>query len=195
MRRVCVIAAVAALIVLWPTIRPATAVASYGLGGSSVACQASSSATEFNGNCIGLETPTEPTQPALWHHWITSPPSQPVSCAPYNATEWAASSAAKGGGQVGGVWTVDGQRVPIVYSTPQTDWGWVYTVTCGGGGIVRFMRVVAEPRHPSPCSLQTATAACLPGLDPTTFLADVEGHVPAETIVATPPGLGVVGVP
>jgi hypothetical protein len=90
---------------------------------------------------------------------------------------------------------VDGQRIPIVYSTPQTDRGWDYLVTCGGAVDVRFVRVVAEPRRPSPCSLTTPSPECLPGFNPTAFLADVSGQVPPETVEATPAGTGVVGVP
>jgi hypothetical protein len=38
-------------------------------------------------------------------------------------------------------------------------------------------------------------ANCLPGFDAASFLAQVEGHVPEETVQATPATLGVVGVP
>ena len=194
MRRIRVVVAVAAF-ALCCTFLPLTGYASYGLGGSSVGCQASTSATEFNGNCVDLEAPTAPTQPALWHPWTTVPPAVPQACTPYSSTEWAAASGESSEWSGGAVWTVDGQRIPIVYSTPQTDWGWLYTVSCAALDAVRFVRVVGEPRSPSPCSLQTAPADCLPGLDPSGFLADVAGQVPEEKIGATPAGPGVVGVP
>ncbi|MFZ0994434.1 MAG: hypothetical protein WAO09_00435, partial [Candidatus Dormiibacterota bacterium] len=70
------------------------------------------------------------------------PPSAPDVCAPYDATEWAAASAVSSEWSGGAAWNVDGQRVPIVYSTPQTDRGWDYLITCGSAGVVRFLRVV-----------------------------------------------------
>ena len=123
------------------------------------------------------------------------PPIAPQVCSPYDTTEWAAASASSTEWSGGAAWTVDGQRVPIVYSTPQTDWGWDYLITCGSGGTVRFERVIAEPRRPSPCSLQTPAPQCLPGLNPSAFLAEVASQVPTETVYATPAGTGVVGVP
>lgn len=160
-----------------------------------VGCQATSEVLTFGGLCVGIQGPTAPTQPTLSHAWLTSPPSAPVACSPYETTEWAPATAASSGGAVGEVWTAEDQRVPIVISTPLTDWGWIFTVTCGAPGAVRFVRVVSGPRTPSPCTPQTAPGDCLPGLDPSEFLAAVTGQVPAETIEATPSGVGIVGVP
>lgn len=160
-----------------------------------VACQGGISALTFGGTCTGIQGPTAPTQPAIWHHWTTVPPAAPQACTPFESIEWAAASAVSSEWSSGAAWTVDGQRVPIVYSTPQTDRGWDYLVTCGGAVDLRFLRVVAEPRQPSPCSLVTPATQCVPGLNPTAFLADVAGQVPTEAIVATPAGTGVVGVP
>ena len=169
--------------------------AAYGRGASTVGCNGGVAQTSFGGVCVGLAAPTAPTRPALWHPWTTVPPTVPQACTPYSTTEWAAASGESSEWSGGAVWTVDGQRIPIVYSTPQTDWGWLYTVSCAALDAVRFVRVVGEPRSPSPCSLQTAPADCLPGLDPSGFLADVAGQVPEEKIGATPAGPGVVGVP
>jgi hypothetical protein len=168
--------------------------ADLGVTAPTVACQANAGALTFGGRCIGVQAPTAPTQPAIWHHWTTVPPSTPPVCTPFETTEWAAASAASSEWSDGAAWTVDGQRIPIVYSTPQTDRGWDYLVACGNPAAVRFVRLVAEPRRPSPCSLQTAGADCLPGVNPTAFLAEVAGQVPAETVAATPAGTGMVGV-
>lgn len=195
MRRVSLVAVAMAAAALPLVLAPVHVLASYGLGGSSVGCDASTSAMSFSGSCIVLMSPSAPTRPAAWHHWTTVPPPVPQACAPYDATEWAAASATSTEWSGGAAWTVDGQRVPIVYSTPQTDRGWDYLVTCGGAVDLRFLRVVAEPRQPSPCSLVTPATQCVPGLNPTAFLADVAGQVPTEAIVATPAGTGVVGVP
>lgn len=172
-----------------------TAHADLGVTGPTVACQGETTALVFGGTCEGLQGPTAPTQPATWHRWTTAPPSAPLACAPYDTTEWAAASAVSSEWSGGAAWNVDGQRVPIVYSTPQTDRGWDYLVTCGSAGAVRFLRVVAEPRRPSPCSLQTPAPQCLPGFNPTAFLAEVASQVPMETVDATPASTGVVGVP
>jgi len=169
--------------------------AGYVHASSTVACDGGVSGTAFGGTCFALEAPSQPTQPSLWHSWLTSPPSAPAACSPYETTEWAPASAGSSGGVVGEVYTLEDQRVPIVVSTPITDWGWVFSVTCGSPGAVRFLSVVSGPRTPSPCSAQTTAANCLPGLNPSTFLAAVSGQVPPETIVATPPGPGIVGVP
>jgi len=194
MRRIGAIAIAAVAVAVFSACTGASVYASYGIGGSSVGCQASTSATEFNGNCIVLEGPTEPTQPSLDHHWSTSQPTIPPACTPYDFTEWALAEGTTGGGAGGGTWTVEGQRIPIVYSTPITDWGWVYTIDCGSSASLRFTRLVFAPRSPSPCSLQTKPAACRPGLDASAFLAAVAGQVPSETIQATPTGPGIVGI-
>jgi hypothetical protein len=172
-----------------------SASAAYVRHAATVGCSGGISADSFGGVCVGLESPTPPTQPATWHHWTTVPPAAAEACTPYDTTEWAAASAESSEWSGGAAWTVDGQRVPIVYSTPQTDQGWDYLVTCGGAGAVRFVRVVAEPRRPSPCSLVTPAPECLPGFNPTAFLAQVSGRVPTETIDAIPAGTGVVGIP
>ena len=85
--------------------------------------------------------------------------------------------------------------MPVVYSTPQTDWGWVYEVSCGDPGVVRFLHLISEPRQPSPCSSQTPAASCVPGLNPAAFVSQVQGQVPPEALKARPPTGGVVGVP
>jgi hypothetical protein len=185
----------AALGLLALPVGTGTVYANFGSSTPTVACQGDTAALSFGGICIGVQGPTAPTQPAIWHHWATVPPSAPTTCAPYDTTEWAAASALSSEWSDGAAWTVDGQRVPIVYSTPQTDRGWDYLITCGSAGAVRFVRVVAAPRRPSPCSLQTPSPACLPGFNPTAFLADVSGQVPAETVDAAPANTGVVGVP
>lgn len=169
--------------------------ASYGIGGSSVGCQASTSATQFDGQCVGLEPPTTPTQPAADHPWLVTAPSAAPTCSPYETTVWAAASGQTGGGAAGSIWALGGQRVPILHSTPLVDFGWVFMVTCGDPGTVVFERIAEAARTPSPCTSQTALAACLPGLNAGAFLADVEGHVPSETIEANPGSPGVVGVP
>ena len=195
MRRVGPLAVVAVVIAVCVTYPNANVSASFGLGGSTAGCQASTSATDFDGTCIALETPSSPTRPAQIHDWSTAPPTAPAACTPYLTSEWAPASGSSSGGAIGEVWTVEGQRVPIVVSTPQTDWGWVFTVTCGSPGAVRFTSVISGPRTPSPCSIQTAPADCLPGLDPSTFLAAISGQVPPESIEASPAGPGIVGVP
>ena len=162
---------------------------------STVGCSGGVAATTFGGSCVALEAPSAPTQPSLSHAWLTGPPAAPATCSPYETSEWAPAIGSGSGGAIGEVWTVEGQRVPIVVSTPQTDWGWVFTVTCGSPGAVRFTSVISGPRTPSPCSIQTAPADCLPGLDPSTFLAAVSGQVPPESIEASPAGPGIVGVP
>lgn len=169
--------------------------ADFGGTNPTVGCQANSGELNFGGQCVGIQGPTEPTQPSQAHAWLTSPPSAPAACSPYETTEWAPASANGTGGPVGVLWTIDDDRVPLVLSTPQTDWGWVFAVTCGSPGMVQFVKLTDAPRTPSPCTPQTAAAQCLPGLDPSTFLAAVTGQVPAETIEATPGGPGIVGVP
>lgn len=159
-----------------------------------VGCQASAGELTFGGQCVGIQGPSAPTQPAQGHSWIVTPPTVQASCAPYIATEWAAAAGVDSGKIGGAVWTVDGQRIPVIYSTPLTDWGWRYAVTCGTPGVTRFVGLVSEPRTPSPCSAQTATQDCVPGLDPSSFLAAVKGEVPRESIEASPRKLGVVGV-
>jgi hypothetical protein len=185
----------AALGLLLMPLGALTVHANLGSSPPTVACEGDASTLSFGGMCIGIQAPTSPTQPAVWHHWTTVPPSAPEACAPYDTTEWAAPSAVSSEWSEGAAWNVDGQRVPIVYSTPQTDRGWDYLITCGSAGVVRFLRVVAEPRRPSPCSLQTPAPQCLPGFNPSAFLAEVAGQVPSETVDATPAGGGVVGVP
>lgn len=160
-----------------------------------VGCQATSGVLTFGGQCVGIQGPSAPTQPALNHRWATTPPTIQAACTPYSTTEWAAAAGQGADGLGGAVWTPDGQRIPVVYSTPVTDWGWQYSVTCGTPGAVRFVQLVSAPRSPSPCVPQTAPAACLPGLEPSSFLAAVAGQVPNETIEVTPASLGVVGVP
>jgi hypothetical protein len=194
-RRIHVVVTFAAVGILLSAIGTQQVRAAYGRGASTVGCNGGVAQTSFGGVCVGLAAPTAPTRPALWHPWTTVPPTVPQACTPYSTTEWAAASGESSEWSGGAVWTVDGQRIPIVYSTPQTDWGWLYKVSCAALDAVRFVRVVGEPRSPSPCSLQTAPADCLPGLDPSGFLADVAGQVPEEKIGATPAGPGVVGVP
>lgn len=175
------------------TLVPASA--NYGIGGSTVGCEAGAAALAFHGNCVALEAPTAPTQPAVGHHWSTQQPVAALACAPYTTTEWAKAYTTGGGGPNGSIGVVDGQRIPVIYSTPRTDWGWVFAVSCGTPGVVRFTGIVAEARAPSPCAPGTKAAACLPGFSPAEFMAAVEGQVPAETISASPDSLGVVGVP
>jgi len=162
--------------------------------GPTVGCQASSGELAFGGTCVAVVGPSAPTQPAAWHHWVTQVPTAPPACIPYETTVWAA--AVNGPTAVGGAfWTEEGQRVPVVYSTPLMDRGWNWEVSCGSPGTIRFLGIAAEPRRPSPCSPQTLAVGCLPGFDAASFLAHVEGQVPAETVQAKPATLGVVGVP
>jgi hypothetical protein len=88
-----------------------------------------------------------------------------------------------------------GQRVPIFYSTPLEDNGWVWYVPCDSGGTVRYVGSAQLPRQPSPCTPGTAAAACQPGYDPSGFLAAVEKQIPTEQIIPVPPSQDVVGVP
>ena len=169
--------------------------ADFPTSGPTVGCQASTTGLNFDGTCVGIQGPSAPTHPSLNHAWSTAFPTVAQACAPYLTTEWAVPSVDMMGGPNGGLWTLGGQRIPLVSSTPLTDWGWVYTVSCGVGGGVRFTRVTSASRTPSPCSPGTAPTACLPGLNPRSFLAAVAGQVPAESIAATPPGPGVVGIP
>jgi len=159
-----------------------------------VGCQATAEAVEFGGECFGAQPPTPPTQPAADHPWLTAEPSTQPPCMPYETIVWAAPSGQPGDGVSGTLWAL-GQRLPILYSTPQTDFGWEFTVTCGDPGTIQYQTIVRAARTPSPCSTQTLLTACLPGYDPSGFLAAAEGHVPAETIVLDPTSTGVVGVP
>ncbi|MHB1499905.1 MAG: hypothetical protein ACYCYK_01840 [Candidatus Dormibacteria bacterium] len=110
-------------------------------------------------------------------------------------TEWAAGIANDSWTWRGSFWTLGGQRVPVLRSTPLEDTGWVWEVYCGPNAGVRYLGYQQLPRRPSPCSLNTPAASCLPGFSPASFRAAVEGKVPVEQIVATPPGNGLVGVP
>ncbi len=87
---------------------------------------------------------------------------------------------------------MSGQRVPILYSTPLTDNGWIWAVACGTPGAIRYTGPAALQRRPNPCA---PGAVCRPGFDPPGFLAAVQRKLPAEQIVVTPPTQDVVGVP
>lgn len=117
------------------------------------------------------------------------------ACSPYEATQWAKGTSSDGWKWNGSFWTLAGQRVPILYSTPLVDSGWTWLVTCGSPGAVRFAAVAQKARTPSPCPLGTPAAPCRPGFSGANFLASVERQVPQENVTASPPGTGVVGVP
>ncbi len=195
MRPIGVVTAASLSIAISCALQFVDAHASFGIAGSSVGCIAGSSAAQFDGACIVLEGPSAPTRPSLDHPWAKSPPTAQPACTPYDTTIWAAAAGTGGDALGGAVWSPGGQRIPIVYSTPITDWGWVYSVYCGSPGVVRFVRVVSAARTPSPCPVAAVASECLPGLDPSSFLAAVEGQVPPETIAATPPRIGVAGIP
>lgn len=110
-------------------------------------------------------------------------------------TEWATGIATDSWSWGGSFWSLGGQRVPVLRSTPLEDTGWVWEVFCGPDAAIRYVGYQQLPRRPNPCSLATPVAACLPGFDPGSFRAAVEGKVPTEQILATPPGGGLVGVP
>ncbi len=173
----------------------ATVDASYPGPGPTVGCNGTSSQMSFGGQCVGVPGPGAPTKPAAFHHWSTSLPAPPVACTPYTVTQWATGISADGWSWSGSFWTVAGQRVPILYSTPLKDTGWVWQVSCGSPGAVRYVGYQQLPRRPDPCLSGTPASACRPGFNATGFLDSVQGLVPAEEIQAAPPGVGLVGSP
>lgn len=175
---------------------PSVVLADYpGLGpGPTVGCGASTAGFDFGGTCVSVDSPTAPTKPSYDHPWLLSTPVAAPACSPHEVTQWATGTSADGWRWNGSFWTLGGQRVPILYSTPLLDTGWSWEVTCGSPGAIRYVGVVQKARTPSPCSPGTPSAACRPGFSGAGFLASVERQVPQETITATPPGTGVVGV-
>jgi hypothetical protein len=172
-----------------------TVLADFGGSGPTVGCTASDDQVSFAGTCIDVAGPTAPTVPAASHHWSTQAPTSPPGCTPYTVTEWATGTSAVGWSSDGTFWTKSGQRVPILYSTPLEDNGWVWYVPCDSSGSVSYMGMAQLPRQPSPCAPGTVAAACEPGYDPSGFLAAVKKQIPTEQITAVPPAQGVVGVP
>ncbi len=149
----------------------------------------------FGGSCAAVQGPSAPTRPAYFHPWTTVVPVAAPACTPYTVTQWATGTSQDGWTWAGSFWTLAGQRVPILYSTPLQDSGWNWTISCGSPGVVRYSGSAQAPRTPSPCPPGTLSASCRPGLDPTSLLASVERQLPSEIISATPPLQGLVGVP
>lgn len=172
-----------------------SAAAAVGPGTSNTACVGSAYATTFGGLCVGLLGPGAPTRPAVVHDWLLRAPVLAPPCAPHYVTEWAQGETAGKGGPDGAIGEIDGQRIPVIFSAPLMDWGWVFLETCGPPAAIRFTGITSAARQPSPCSPGTPAAECRPGLDGSGFLAAVERQVPAESIAATPASVGVVGVP
>lgn len=174
-----------------------TALADYpGQGaGPTVGCNAGAVGVSFGGTCVAVQGPTAPTQPAYYHPWIKTVPLVAPACVPRLATQWATGTSNSGWSTQGGFWTLAGQRVPILYSTPLEDFGWNWQVLCGSPGTVRFQGVAHLPRSPSPCAPGTPAPKCRPGLDPGGLLASIERQLPTERITASPPDRGLVGVP
>lgn len=169
--------------------------ASYPGPGPTVGCSGSAGELSFGGQCVGVSGPSAPTEPASFHHWATSVPVAASSCTPYEVTEWATGIADDSWSWSGSFWSLGGQRVPVLRSTPLEDTGWVWEVFCGQDAGIRYLGYTQLPRHPDPCLPGTAAAQCLPGFNPGAFRAAVAGQVPAEEITATPPTAGLVGVP
>jgi hypothetical protein len=169
--------------------------ATYPGPGPTVGCSGSTNELAFGGQCVAVQGPSAPTQPATFHPWLVGLPTAPPACTPHEVTEWATGIATDSWSWTGSFWTLGGQRVPVLRSTPLEDTGWVWEVYCGPGAGIRYLGYQQLPRRPDPCSLGTPAASCLPGYSPGSFRAAVEGKVPAEQILATPPHSGLVGVP
>jgi hypothetical protein len=169
--------------------------ATYPGPGPTVGCSGSAGGISFGGTCVAVQGPSAPTRPARTHPWILSAPVAVAACTPYTVTQWATGTSKEGWSWDGSFWTEAGQRVPILYSTPIQDNGWMWTVSCGSPGAVRYTGAASKPRSPSPCSPGVRPANCSPGLDPSSLLDSVEKDLPLETLTATPPPPGVVGVP
>lgn len=174
---------------------PWTVDATYPGPGPTLGCDASANQLSFGGACVDVAGPSAPTVPAALHHWSTQAPTSPPGCTPYTVTEWATGTSTVGWTSDGTFWTMSGQRVPILYSTPLEDDGWVWYVPCDSSGSVRYIGMAQVPRQPSPCAPGTVAAACQPDYDPSGFLAAVEKQIPTEHIISAPPSQGVVGVP
>jgi len=163
--------------------------------GPTVGCSGSSGELSFGGQCVGVSGPSAPTEPASFHHWATSVPVAQSACVPYQITEWATGIATDSWSWSGSFWSLGGQRVPVLRSTPLEDTGWVWEVFCGPDAGIRYVGYTQLPRRPDPCPLNTPVAQCLPGFNPGAFRAAAAGDVPAEVITASPPTAGLVGVP
>lgn len=172
-----------------------TVLANYSGSGVTLGCGGSTNELAFGGQCVAVQGPTAPTRPATFHPWLTGLPTAPPACTPYQVTEWATGIATDSWSWRGSFWTLGGQRVPVLRSTPLEDTGWVWEVYCGTGAAIRYVGYQQLPRRPDPCSLATPAASCLPGFNPGSFRAAVEGRVPPEQVLATPPNSGLVGVP
>ena len=197
MRYRCVVIAVAAPILVALSAAAIPVSADYpGPGpGPTVGCNGASGQLSFQGQCVGVPGPGAPTQPAVFHHWATGVPAAQPACTPYTVTQWATGISTDGWSWSGSFWTVVGQKVPILYSTPLQDTGWVWQVSCGSPGSVRYVGYQQLARHPDPCLPGTPASACRPGFNVPGFLDAVQGAVPAEQIQATPPSVGLVGAP
>ena len=160
-----------------------------------VGCSGSAGGVSFGGTCVAVQGPSAPTQPARDHPWVLAVPVAVPACTPYSVTQWATGTSKDGWSWDGSFWTEAGQRVPILYSTPIQDNGWVWTVSCGSPGVVRYTGAASKPRSPSPCPPGVTAASCRPGLNPSGLLASVEKVLPPESLVATPAPPGVVGIP
>jgi len=189
------VAACTAALILGTTTLPIDVRATYPGPGPTLGCSASAGEIEFGGACVAVPGPGAPTRPAASHLWITQVPEAAASCSPYAVTQWATGISSVGWSWDGSFWTMAGQRVPILYSTPLFDNGWIWTVACGSPGVVRYTGAASLARQPNPCAPGTSAAACRPGYDPPGFLAAVERQLPPEAIVVIPPIQDVVGVP
>ena len=185
----------AAVVVLTAQGTQASVYANFSGSGPTLGCTASAGELSFGGTCLAVSGPGAPTRPAASHPWITQVPVAATSCSPYSVTQWATGISSVGWSWDGSLWTMGGQRVPILYSTPLADNGWVWTVACGTPGALRYSGAASLPRQPNPCLPGTRAAACRPGFDPPGFLAAVRRQLPAEQILVTPPTQDVVGVP
>lgn len=194
-RCLVIVAAMAAGLVV--CLSMGTALADYPGPGPTptVGCGATTGQLSFEGQCVAVQGPTAPTRPATFHPWLTGLPVSPPACSPYDVTQWATGIATDSWSWSGSFWSLGGQRVPVLRSTPLEDTGWVWEVFCGPDAAIRYVGYQQLPRRPNPCSVATPAAACLPGFDPGSFRAAVAGMVPTERILATPPSGGLVGVP
>lgn len=193
--RISLIVAAAAALGLSLSSSPWTVRANYSGSGVTLGCSGSTNELAFGGQCVAVQGPSAPTQPAIFHPWLMGLPTAAPACAPHQVTEWATGIATDSWSWSGSFWTLGGQRVPVLRSTPLEDTGWVWEVYCGPDAAIRYVGYQQLPRRPNPCSLGTPVAACLPGFNPGSFRAAVEGKVPPERILATPPHSGLVGVP
>ncbi len=165
------------------------------LSGSTVVCTAGTGAVAFGGSCQGLTPPTAPTRPAAGRAWLEALPGQSNLCTPSFVTVWASGISNADWEWNGSVWSQEGQRIPLVYSTPTMDRGWVWKKVCTSTGSWVFIGITSAPRHPSPCMPGTSSSACRPGYSGTSFLAAAERAIPSETIAADPSLEDIVGAP